>query len=312
MPEAVRTRAANLALALAITSSVVVVAAIVVTVARSHARTERSRHPRADKIDRAGALVRAADIIRLEAAVESSGDGIRVTDRALAAALRVRDADVVTAISGRIVRSTTDVTTAVSSMFMLDPSAIYVDIVRDGTPLLLKWQIDGDLRDALTSMHRDLTKKRNNGLAAGVVGGLSGAPTSGMIDPFATAHASNDPLVSTITMLSVDHFALPAATFRTLFDDPGTAISSGVIASIKRLPVERDSRTVNRLFGIRPSTIWYALGLRNGDIVLSANGRTVDFSSLFDTTRHLTNADSIDVQIERSGASLDLHYDITP
>ncbi|HEY4057709.1 MAG TPA: hypothetical protein VGM39_13940, partial [Kofleriaceae bacterium] len=318
MPEAARTRTAKVALALAIASSVVVAAAIVVTLVRSHARTERSRHPRTDKIDTAGALVRAADVLRLQDAVESSGDGIRVHDRALAAALRLRDSDVITALSGRIVRGSTDVTAAVSSMFMLDPSAVYVDLIRDGKPLLLKWQIDGSIRDGLADLHRGVTKTIRGGLAAGMVGGLSAAP--GVIDPFATAHAVDpfatahavDPFIATITNIDVDHYAMPVSTFRVLFDDPVSQMARGVIATIKCVPSAHGNGSVNRLFGIRPSSVWYALGLRNGDIVLGANGHSVGFSTLFDDTRQLANADTIDLEIERSGANIHLRYDITP
>ncbi|HEY4180006.1 MAG TPA: hypothetical protein VGM90_24355 [Kofleriaceae bacterium] len=309
MPEGARTKAAKIALSLAIASSVVVAAAIVVTVVRSHARTERSRHPRAEKVDTAGVIVRATDVLRLDGAVDASGAGVHVNDRALAAALRLRDSDIITAISGRIVRGAADVTSAISSMFMLDPSAVYVDVVRDGQPLLLKWQVDGNMRDALADLHRDLGRKTVRKF--GSVSPQSSAPGT-LFDPFASAHAPVDRIVATVTPIAGDHFALPIATFRILFDDPATAISTGLIAPIKLVPIERDSRSVNRLFGIRPSTIWYALGLRNGDIVLAANAQPVGFSSLFDNTRHLVNADTIVLSIERSGASLELRYDVTP
>ncbi|MDQ3367449.1 MAG: hypothetical protein M3680_18665 [Myxococcota bacterium] len=95
----------------------------------------------------------AGDVLKLKRdvlvkALDARGElvGVTVKDAALRDRLGLRADDVITAISGRAITREHDVYDAVLGTSMLDASAVYVDLRRAGTSLLVRWQLDGELR----------------------------------------------------------------------------------------------------------------------------------------------------------------------
>ncbi|MBA3454778.1 MAG: hypothetical protein H0T42_16950 [Deltaproteobacteria bacterium] len=101
--------------------------------------------------------VPATDVVQLdrdtlEATTDPNGvAGLKVTDAALRAQLGLAPTDVITAISGRPVKRQFDVYDALLGASTMNATSLYVDLLRDGKPVLLRWELDGDLRAARTS-----------------------------------------------------------------------------------------------------------------------------------------------------------------
>jgi S1-C subfamily serine protease len=107
-----------------------------------------------DAIRTVESTVAATDVVKLKReAVESVTEGgkvlgMRVTDEKVRQALGLDATDVITAVSGRVLKREYDVYDALLSASILDPAVLYIDVLRDGKPLLLKWKLDGDLRSS--------------------------------------------------------------------------------------------------------------------------------------------------------------------
>lgn len=69
-----------------------------------------------------------------------------------------------------------------------------------------------------------------------------------------------------------------------------------------------------KLVGLRPGSIYRALGLRSGDIVLAINGRTVDqlpsVLDAYDWLESLEGPSEATLTISRRGREIQLHYDL--
>ncbi|MEA2061981.1 MAG: type II secretion system protein N [Thermodesulfobacteriota bacterium] len=111
--------------------------------------------------------------------------------------------------------------------------------------------------------------------------------------------------------------------------DPGSGPSETI--SVDRSLVEESMSNINTLmkqvrirphfengrpdgllvYGISPNSLFRKMGLRNGDIIMGVDGRTIqsvdDALSLYD---NLKNAGNLDMQIKRRGRLKEIHYNV--
>lgn len=230
-------------------------------------------------------VVDARDVVRMDrGTVEPVTDrggivGVRINDPDLLATLRLESTDVITAISGKAVRRQFDVNDALAGASLANASALYIELVRGGAPMLVKWELEGDLREART-------------------GHIPRLPTN----PFVS-----DPLSDTIKRLSELEMELPASTMLQI----ATNLQSGVAPGVRAVQAIRSGLVEGiKLYTIRPGSVWAALGLKNGDTILSANGQPVLLGTLADVLDRVKSATTIEVSIVRRGAPLTLKYSI--
>ncbi|HEU0032080.1 MAG TPA: hypothetical protein VFQ53_15710 [Kofleriaceae bacterium] len=228
--------------------------------------------------------VAASEVVRLKRdTVENVTEagkviGVKVTDDKLAKALGLADGDVITAIAGRTIKREFDVYDAVLGLSMMDVSVVYVDVLHDKKPALRRWQLDGDLRSARRG--DDALGGGRGGLGSygggsGGLGSLGGTGTIGSLggssDPYGGL-GTRDPIIDTIKKIDDFHFELPRASVDKIISDPMSfskgarvvpAMQNGVPAGIK-------------LYAIRPSSLFAALGFNNGDTIRAVNGFELD------------------------------------
>ncbi len=111
--------------------------------------------------------------------------------------------------------------------------------------------------------------------------------------------------------------------------DPGSGPSETI--SVDRSFVEESMSNINTLmkqvrvrphfengrpdgllvYGINPNSLFRKMGLRNGDIIMGVDGKTIqsvdDALSLYDS---LKNAGNLDMQIKRRGSLKEIHYNV--
>lgn len=254
--------------------------------------------------------VSAADVAKLKrenvAVVRDAGRviGVRVTEADVRDALGLERDDVIAALSGRPLKREYDVFDAVMGISHLDATTVFVDLVRDGSPVLLRWQVDGDLRAARRA---DLLGGGRSGSFAGLTGGGSLSGTGGLgslggglspggtADPFAPSRP--DPLADTVTRISSRSFEVPRSTFERVFN---ATSSYRNIARTMTAP----SRTGGfRLYAIRPGSLLAAIGLVNGDTVRALNGHEVSTpDEVVELYQQLKDAREWRIDVIRHGA----------
>lgn len=225
--------------------------------------------------------VAAADVVRLRreavVLVRDAGKvlGVRVTDDDLRRALDLGPDDVITALSGRAIERELDVHDAMFALRRLRASTVYVELLRDGQPALVRWQVDGDLQAARAPDPFDLP-----GGTAGVLGGGLGGSGSlggsgglgrgsfGILGGVGVPPPAPDPLADTIKRLDDHSFEVPRATI-----DRVLASASAYAGIARALPARRTAGL--QLFGIRPGSLLTGIGIRNGDTVRALNGNAV-------------------------------------
>ena len=247
---AIAVGAALVAVALAITATIVVL--------RRRGPVQTESAPLAIE-----GRVAATDVVELRGSAVSaaaSGVGVAVADAALRKHLGLEDNDLVTAISGRIVKREFDVYDAILGVAQLGATAMYIEILRNGHPQLLHWSIDGDLNKARRAARAALPSPTS-------------PPPITRYDPFATRAPGSsggafDPVFDTIATVDSTHAEMPRATLQRLLDDPSlVATSARVIPSVRN----GDSEGF-KLYAIRPGSFYAKLNLQNGDTVRAING----------------------------------------
>jgi type II secretory pathway component PulC len=252
--------------------------------------------------------VRATDAVRLqrrdvELVIEKgTTKGLRVKDAALAQALGLEPDDVITAISGKQMTRELDAYDAILKLSMLSATTMYVEIVRKGQPLLLRWRLDGDLRQARYGAA--------GGGAIGTLGGgtFSGGTLSGLTPPPPPPPPPPDPLLDTIEKLDDTHYKLPRATVDALLANP-MQMSGGA----RVVPSLRNGQPDGfKLYAIRPSSVYAKLGFANGDTIHAVNGHTLDApDKALEVYTKLRGATSLTFELSRRGQPVDLVIEIT-
>jgi S1-C subfamily serine protease len=251
-----------------------------------------------DAIRTLESTVAAADVVKLKReAVESVSDGgkvvgMKVTDEKVRQPLGLEATDVITAVSGRVLKREYDVYDALLSASILDPAVLYIDVLRDGKPVLLRWKLDGDLR----SSRRVDSTSRNPSAA--------GSSSSSSIDPLSPGNyggslTSRDPLLDTIKKIDDFHYELPRSTIDRVLANPlDFAKGARILPSIS---AGRDNGL--KLYAIRPNSVYASLGFNNGDTIHSINGFELDSpDKALELYTKLKDATSLQIEITRRSA----------
>lgn len=217
--------------------------------------------------------------------------GITVTDAELRTALDLEPTDVITTISGRTIRRQFDIYDALLGASTMQATTLYVELLRDGQPVLARWLLDGDLRAARTGRPAKRTPYAN--------------PFS---SPRAVAPVA-DPLLATITKLGDLHYTMPRATLEQVTSDPAMMMRSARVVP----STSRGQPDGIKLFAIRPGSLLASLGLANGDTLQLVNGISVfGPDNLLDVFTRVKGASELTVELMRRGQPQVLKITITP
>ncbi len=208
--------------------------------------------------------------------------GVKVTDPSVRNLLGLAPNDVITGISGRPIRRQFDIYDALVGASMMNATALFVELVHDGAPMLVRWELDGDLRQARR--------------------GRPSRPT--LAAP--SLRPVRDPLLDTIKQLDDRHLSVPRATIEQMAAN-ATVFAQGarMIATVRPDGI--------RLFLVRPSSALWALGLRSGDIVQAINGIAfVDPTRVREVYDQTKDATLIRIALMRLGAPEVIEITQTP
>jgi len=286
-----------IAVSLAVVALVTVAIAVIVVASR-RSPTVAAEEPA--RIEDRGPLkhrVAATDVVKLdrdtlEATTDASGvAGVKVTDGQLRTLLALAPTDVITAISGRPIKRQFDVYDALLGASMMNATALYVELLRDGTPALVRWELDGDLRAARTGTKRSRT------------GGLF--PSSPSLPSIAPVP---DPLVDTIKKIDDYTYEIPRSTIDAVFGNPGAIARGARIVPAMKLGQPNGFK----IYAVRPSSFYAALGIMNGDTIQAINGHPLDsMSAALDLYDQLKGVDSLRIELERRGRPEALKITVT-
>jgi len=272
-------RPAKIAIGFAIVALLTSLGAVIVVVRRSSAP---SAIKQATTIER---TVAANDVTKLKRdVVEKVERGVRLKDEALRQTLGLEPTDVITAINGRTIKREFDVYDAVLGMSMMDATIVYVEIIRDKQPMLVRWKLDGDLRSA----------RRDTGAPPPPPPPRTPPPAP---NPFT---ASPDPLVDTIVKVDMLHYEVPRATIDRILATPDTYARQARI-----VPAMRNGQPDGfRLYAITAGSLWSAIGLQNGDTIRSINGHDLSTpDKALELYRKLKDATELKILVVRRGGA---------
>ena len=246
-------------------------------------------------------VVRAADVVRLRSDMDvvvdaGTAKGLRVKDVSLAQSLGLEADDVITAISGKPTVSERDAYDAILKLSLMSVTTLYVDVTRNTKPVVLRWRLDGDLRQA-----------RHDSLRPSALGSLGSAyspppPPSSDPDPVL------DPLLDTIEKVDDTHYKLPRKTV-----DAALANPMAIMKGARVVPAMRNGQAEGfKLYAIRPSSPFAKLGFANGDTVHSINGFELDTpDKALEVYTKLRDATSLTFDLTRRGKPVLLTIEIT-
>lgn len=228
------------------------------------------------------ASVAAADVLKLKQreTIDDATDGVEVTDEALRTALKLRAGDIISAINGRKVTRELDIYDAMMGVTMAETTIVYVDVIRDGKPLLVRWNLDVSMRTAWRSS-----------LSLG--SSPYGSSTYG-----SSGTATDPAIVASVKKLDDTEFEAPRNAVDALFVTGNTAvrmvpsIRGGVANGVK-------------LYAIRPSSIFSAFGFENGDTIKSINSdETTSANELAEAYRSHKYTRTLEIEVERRGSPI--------
>jgi len=197
------------------------------------------------------------------------------------AALELQPTDVVVGISGRDIRTDQDVDRVLTELAVGDATAVYLELRRGAVPLLVRRTIDGGFRKAW--------------IAAG------GPPTAS--DPFKVTV----PTMAGINKVDDTHYEVDRAVLDAELADP-----SGLGRGARIVPAVKNGKADGfKLYAIRPSSVFAALGLNNGDTLHSVNGfELTSADEALEAYAKIKTATSIELSLTRRGRDLSFYYTI--
>lgn len=234
--------------------------------------------------------VAATEVVKLsrnsvEVVVENgSVKGVKLKDDTLAKSLGLEPSDVITSISGRPITRDMDLYDVMFNVSMMNATTLYVEVVRTGSPLLVRWRLDGDLKQARYAN--------------------SGSPMASLY----TTPSAPDPVLDTIERIDDTHVKVPKATAETVLGDPMTyAKGARVVPAIKN-----GKPAGLKLYAIRPNTLYARLNIMNGDTISAVNGeQLMSLDRALEVYTKLRNATELTFDIERRGRPMQLTITIT-
>ncbi len=255
----------RIAVGFAAIALVVAGAAVVVTWSSEHGAHATLPAPR---------HVAASDVIRLRpGALAQADSGVRVVDATLRRSLGLMLDDTITAISGRPIARAIELVTILRELAIYRPRSLFLDVVRDREPVLVRWELDGDL---------DIAWRAE----------LAAAGPGGPVDP----------RIASVTQLSATTYAVSRATVEAWTADPDLVTSGG-----RGVPVAQPDAHGFRLYAIRPGSAYAVLGLQNGDVIRAINGIEIGSGDqILELVARSTAQISVDVL--RQGQPMILNY----
>jgi S1-C subfamily serine protease len=284
-----------------VTASVAVTLSLIALVVVA-ARSTKATDPGALAFETA---ISAGDVVKLKRntveVVKEDGSvtGVRITDDKLRDALGLRSDDVIAALAGRAIKREFDVPDAVHGAGMLDAEVLYVDVIRDGKPMLLRWKLDDSLRAARKIDNSSRPPK--DGMSA------TTDPLANPFDRYGGSLTARDPMLDTIKKIDEFHYEIPKSTVdRALANPLDVAKGARVVPGISMGRPEGF-----KLYAIRPNSIYAALGFANGDLVRAVNGfELTTADKALEIYTKLKDATSLEVEITRRGREETIRIDI--
>jgi type II secretory pathway component PulC len=281
----------------AVAMVVAIAAALVVTSRRDDAPApaEPEKPALAPLIDK---TVLATDVIKLqrkaiEPVVENGQTlGVKIKDPDLARMLGLEPQDIIVSLSGRPLSRETDVYDVIFNVSMMSGTTMYVEIMREGAPTLVRWKLDGDLRQA---------RYANSGNTLGGLYG-SGAYTPPPLPP-------PDPMLDAIEKVDGTHVKMPRATAEYVFGNP--------VATMKGMHVFQARKNGQpaglKVLSVRPSSVFAKIGLQTGDTIEDINGIEVTTpDKALEIFMKLQKVSDVAISVtRRDGNPVQLHIAIT-
>ncbi len=295
-------RAPAIAIGFAVVALLTSVTAVIVVASRDKPAPAPAPEPTVSIVPLERAVT-ATDVAKLkrdvvEKAVDAAGAtiGVKVKEDTLRTALGLGAEDVITAISGRAIKREFDVYDAVLGLSMMDTSMIYVDLLRDKKPVLVRWKVDGSLRAARRDPPRGTAGSIGTLGSLGSGGGLGslGGSPFGTPDPF----AARDPLLDTITKIDDLNYEVPRPTVERLIANPDAFARQARI-----VPAIRNGQPEGfKLYAIRPNTLWATIGLKNGDTIRAINGMPLtSLDKALEVYTKVKDATRLEIELNRRG-----------
>lgn len=127
------------------------------------------------------------------------------------------------------------------------------------------------------------------------------------LPPSAPSPDAGWPELTSITWTDADHARIPQRVIDRALAEPAL-----VARGARILPSLTDGRPTGfKLYAVRPSSLYAALGLHNGDTVVAVNGLSLASpDTALDAYRRLRTADHLDLELRRRGEPLTLHYQL--
>jgi S1-C subfamily serine protease len=209
--------------------------------------------------------------------------GLLLSDPALVSTLGLQPGDALTMIQGVRLDDPFQLHTAIMDLALSHTSRWYLEIVRAGQPLLVRYTIGGDISAAIRAQ----------------VDTMYNAP------PPPPPAAAPDPMLDTITKVDDDHYEIPKKTVDAYLasPDPMNAYAR-ITASIKN-----GQPNGVKLYAIRPSSPLTRLGFQNGDTLRAVNGIALDLDALLNK---FPRDGTLVFDITRRGVDQTLTITITP
>lgn len=204
------------------------------------------------------------------------------------AVLGLAPGDELRSLGGRPLRSPTDLRLNLRTLARAQVPALLFEVGRGDELHVLRVTIDGDLTEALRAR-----------------AGTTPTPTGA--DPADPDPAVIEQIRAGITKVDDEHVTITRAAFDLARTDP-----AGVVRQARVIPYMRNGTSAGlKLYAIRPSSIFAAIGLHNGDAITAVNGQPLaGIDEAVALVQDLAGATDLHLAITRRGRDVELHIAI--